>query len=394
MRKKVILPVLIVIIGATAIVWYNSAFLRREPAKIALMEKLNPIPYIAYFELEQNKPHAIFQTPIFPEYNMYCKEHWKACQFIPFQQLYADMLWIGSIQYIGVNLGSRADRSLYTLLDTVTTVSPYWSYPYGFSQLVIPMQKSMVQGTGQEAEDLTQERKISWTNSTNIAKKGEYYLCDSKKIAAITGMTQEEFVNTVYNKEKRAPYENPCKSYELPHYMAFNYFYFLGDSQEAGEQYRISAFHDQAPTLTPMMAALVYGRGWEHIKSATLWYDRYLNLIESEDEINHADAERSVQKAIFELQLQLITEAADKHPECGTSYSCLQKNWAIRESIQDSRNNICKWGKDQQNLRCILLAAGLQSKVITLAWWLTYPLEDEFEFWWASEYKSWWAQPK
>lgn len=74
-----------------------------------------------------------------------------------------------------------------------------------------------------------------------------------------------------------------------------------------------------------MMAALVFGRGGEHIKSATLWFDRYLALADSDDEINMADANRSLNKAIFETQLQLITDAADATPSCGTSYSCLQK---------------------------------------------------------------------
>ncbi len=77
--------------------------------------------------------------------------------------------------------------------------------------------------------------------------------------------------------------ENPCMNYELPHYMAFNYFTYLADSEHAAEQYRISAFHDDAPALTPTLAALVYGRAGQHLKSATLRYDRYTNLA-NEDE--------------------------------------------------------------------------------------------------------------
>ena len=106
-------------------------------------------------------------------------------------------------------------------------------------------------------------------------------------------MTQEEFINTVYQKDSSSNL-NPCKSYEIPHYMAFNYFYFLQDAENAANQYRVSAFHTDAPSLTPMMAALVYGRGGEHLKSATLWYDRYVALIDSEDDINSDDAKRSL----------------------------------------------------------------------------------------------------
>lgn len=137
-------------------------------------------------------------------------------------------------------------------------------------------------------------RKRSWDNTIKIAKKGEYFLCDAKKIVAITGMSQEEFVSLVYKKEQHPEYLNPCKSYEIPHYMAFNYFYFFQDAEHSAEQYRISAFHDTSPSLTPMMSALVFGRGGEHLKSATLWYDRYAALAESEDDINSEDAKRSL----------------------------------------------------------------------------------------------------
>ena len=94
------------------------------------------------------------------------------------------------------------------------------------------------------------------------------------------------------------------------------------------------------------------------------------------------------------MQLQLITDAADKTPECGTSYNCLQQRGAIRTSVQDTRNNICQAGRNQQDIRCILVGAGLQAGYIRLNGQLTYPIEDNFEFMWSKEYDSWWAQPR
>lgn len=154
------------------------------------------------------------------------------------------------------------------------------------------MQKTLDEGTG--ATEKMEIRKRSRNNTIELAKKGEFFLCDPKKMIAITGMTQEQFINLVYKKEEQFDYLNPCKSYEIPHYMAFNYFYFLKDAENAAQQYRISAFHNTAPSLTPMMAALVFGRGGEHLKSATLRYDRYAALAESEDDINADDAKRSL----------------------------------------------------------------------------------------------------
>lgn len=310
---------------------------------------------------------------------------------MPWQQLYADIMWISSIQYIGVNLGSDGDKGLYTLLDTLTTLSPHRAYPYGFAQLVVPMQRTAIE-EGKEEEVLA-IRKRSWENAIKLAAKGEYFLCDAEKMSAITGMTQETFIGVVYD-ETDTQHRNPCKSYEIPHYMAFNYFYFLQNAEDSALQYRISAFHDDAPSLTPLMAALVYGRGGEHLKSATLWFDRYLNLADSEDDINGEDAKRSLHKAIFEMQLQLITEAADATPQCGTSFGCLERNGAIRRTIQNSWNTTCRAGQEQQNVRCIIIAAGLQEGFIRLNGQLIYPLDPNFEFLWSKEYGSRWAQPR
>lgn len=94
-------------------------------------------------------------------------------------------------------------------------------------------------------------------------------------------MTEEEFIRTLNDRIAKEKYKNPCPTHELPHYTAFNYFNFLGDAVHAADQYKISAFQDDAPPLTATIAALIYGRGGDHLKSATLWYDRYLALAEN-----------------------------------------------------------------------------------------------------------------
>lgn len=155
----------------------------------------------------------------------------------------------------------------------------------------------------------------------------------------------------------------------------------------------ISAFHSNAPALTPLMAALVYGRGGEHLKSATLRYDRYLGLLAQNDEVLISEAERALHKAIFEIQLQIITEAAASSAECKKDYSCLQQNGAIKKSIEHNRTDICQSGKNKENLRCIVLAEGMSRDFITLAGGLVYPLGENYRFLWSSDYNSRWAVP-
>lgn len=104
MLKRVILPTMGILVAFGIIAAYNHLFLREGHSGNPVIEAVNPLPYIVYFDVQSNKPHAIFQTPVFPQYNEYCHQEGKLCQFLPWQQLYADILRISSIQYIGVNL--------------------------------------------------------------------------------------------------------------------------------------------------------------------------------------------------------------------------------------------------------------------------------------------------
>lgn len=90
----------IVAICIATIVWYNGLFLRTEPHD-TLTETVNPLSYLAHATIERQKPDAVFQAPVFPEYARYCYSSQKLCQFIPLQSLYTDLLWIRTIQYIG-----------------------------------------------------------------------------------------------------------------------------------------------------------------------------------------------------------------------------------------------------------------------------------------------------
>ena len=167
------------------------------------------------------------------------------------------------------------------------------------------MQKTLEEITSGSSSE-TLEQKESRNDALLLAQKGEHFLCDQKKIFAITGTTEEEFIDTMSNTSSKDLLKNPCPHYELPHFMAFNYFNFLSDPQDAADQYKISAFHDDAPSLTATIPALIYGRAGEHLKGATLWYDRYLSLTDDENQENSAVV--ALSKAIFEMQLELISE--------------------------------------------------------------------------------------
>lgn len=373
--------------------YYNHIFLRTSEGN-KLTEIINTIPYIKYFEAKQQQPASFFTAASFPAYTQWCHENKKLCSIMPLQQLYADIQWLGSIQFIW-GLGTQNTTIwLWKMLDSLTTISPYRSYPYTFWQLLIPIPKSAY--TIESWDELVWQKE-SWISADNLAKKGEYYTCDAQKIKAISDLSEKDFINAVYDTTGRVQYSNPCPNYERAHYAAFNAFTYTNDAELATKNYKISAFHDGAPSLAPLMAAMVYGRWGEHIKSASLWYDRYINITSSawqQDEILLQDADRAIKKAIFELQLQLITEASNETPECATSYTCLEEKNSIKKSIQNTYSNICKDWKEQYNIRCILFGAGVKYKRITLDGNLVYPLEDWFVFAWDKEYNSRWITQK
>ncbi len=179
-------------------------------------------------------------------------------------------------------------------------------------------------------------------------------------------------------------------------YAWFNAFYYRGDTEDAAAWYKVSAFHDDAPGIAPLMAAMVYGRGGQHLKSAALRYDRYINLGAEDalqNDILRADASKAMKKSVFELQLQMIAEAEARSKDCGKSYTCLRDKGFIRESVQHSYNDLCEQGRNTGNVRCGILAIGLQERWITLEWGLAYPEWPDYHYNWSTEYNSRWVAP-
>lgn len=395
--KNIFLWLLIaVFIGAY--IFYTAIFIRSSQQN-KIIEAINPVPYTTHFDVQQQKPNTFFTMQAFPAYTKWCHENKKLCSIIPMQQLYADIQWLSSIQFIGKESSNDAIIGLSTLLDNLTTLSPYRSYPYTFSQLLVPLPKEWDIGVGGIGSNNTQNTTtLSREKARELAKKGEFYTCDPRKIDAINWLSEEEFIKIFYATGDKSTYINPCPSYERAHYAWFNAFYYQNDANEATRNYKISSFQTTSPTMAPLMAALIYGRWWQHIKSATLRYDRYVGIMaqwSTVDEILKEDADTAIKKAVFELELQIITEADEMAWDlCQKDFSCLQKQWYIKKSIDHSAKTICDNGKNKGNIRCILLAAWWTNKWITSNE-LTYPIDiNNFVFSWNEEYNAWRISPK
>lgn len=379
---------------ALSFVSYQQVFIRSDERPRSRANKIgkvvNRVPYTQYFYIQQEKPSVFFTTPAFSTYTEWCHDNKKLCGVLPLQQMYADLQWIWSIQFVWAVDNPNKNLWLSKLLDNLSNLAPYWDYPYTFAQLLVPMAKKQVD---QESPVIV---KQSWEDAKLLAAKWEKYLCNPELITKINNLDENNFISTIYDKVKKKEYQNPCPYYERAHYAAFNAFYFRKDINESARNYKISSFTDWSPWLAPVMAALVYGRWGEHIKSASIRYDKYVSLSSqwvTDDEIIAKETDESFKKAVFELQLQLITEADDASNKiCNKSYECLQQNGYVKTSVEKSYNDICKWGQVVENLRCILLLAWLQNKWIWIDGSLTYPLNDWFKFARSTEYESRWIQ--
>lgn len=376
-------------------IWYNVAFIRTK-WWTKLQATINPVPYTKHFDAEQERPKSFFTAPAFPGYTKWCHDNKKLCSIMPLQQLYADMQWISSIQYIWGSSNYKWFYGLHTLLDNISNLAPYWTYPYVFGELLIPEQKPV----GADAATYT-TIKDSRNKASELTQKGVYYTCDPEKIKEIEALSSSWFIETVYNTGLRADLENPCISYEIPYYGGFNEFYYKGDIEQSAKYYKVSAFSDGVPTMAPLMAALVYGRGGEHIKGATLRYERYRDLVtqvsSQEDEFIKADLEKAYKKSIFELQLQLITDAEQAAKDkgeaetCTKEYTCLQEKGYIKQTSENYFQE-CREEAEANTIgiKCAIFANWLNDKLITRNGDLTYPLWTWFDFMWDITQESRW----
>jgi hypothetical protein len=149
--------------------------------------------------------------------------------------------------------------------------------------------------------------------------------CNAEKVAAISSLSDEDFVDIVESRDGRyLSLREPCHTYELPHTLGFNYFYHFKNLERAIIYYQIAAFHEEAPLVTKTMPALLRSRQGEHLISAQLWFDRAMALdAQAPDTVIDEQYTRAIGKAINELQLHLLEQADSLDDTCVHDYSCL-----------------------------------------------------------------------
>jgi len=183
-----------------------------------------------------------------------------------FMNINADMFWLKSIQYIWNNvIDEDYKKYLWAMMNLITDLNPYFESPYIIGQLLLP-------GDKYAREDQDPE-----LNKRNLKLASELWLkwvsnfCDIAKIDVIL---KEEDLSKILNEEK---YRNPCKSYKIPYYLAFIYYFHIADNTKAAWYYKVVSAQDDAPSWAKVLAAIMEWKGGEREKSLYM----FLSLAES-----------------------------------------------------------------------------------------------------------------
>jgi len=186
-----------------------------------------------------------------------------------FANLRADLYWLQAIQYIGGNaISSDYKKYLYTMLDLITELNPFFEHPYIIGELLLP-------SYNQRYEELSKiEQNKNITQAINIGKKWVAKFCNADKLALI----KNEFnLNKLWGEEK---YKNPCKSYKIPYNLAYIYYFYLHDWETASYYYRVASANEDSLEWAKIMTAIMQWKWWDREKA----FFMFLNMASTVDE--------------------------------------------------------------------------------------------------------------
>ncbi len=188
-----------------------------------------------------------------------------------FKNLKADIYWLETIQYIWSNaLSSEYKKYLFSIIDLVTELNPYFEHPYSIGQLLLP-------SYNERYEDLSKnEQNKNTDQAITLWLKWIKNFCDSEKIELIKN---ENNLQKIWTEEK---YKNPCSEFKIPYYLAYIYYQYKKDPATAAIYYKVTSAIEDWVSWSKVMAAIMSGKWWDREKA----YFMFLNIakfVETED---------------------------------------------------------------------------------------------------------------
>ena len=205
---------------------------------------------------ENYKKHIEIKQTIIehPEY-LPTKETAKNTAF-GFKNLRADLYWLQTIQYIWSNaISSDYKKYLFIIIDLITELNPYFEHPYIIWTLLLPDYNQRYEALSIKEQDIYtkqwEEIWLKWINN----------FCEADIIELIK---EEDNLEKIWNEEK---YKNPCKTYDIPYYLAYLYYFYQNEPIKASTYYKIASANTDSPTWTKIMAAIMQWKWWNREKS-------------------------------------------------------------------------------------------------------------------------------
>ncbi len=194
-----------------------------------------------------------------------------------FENIKANIYWLWTIQYIWWNAVSAAYKKyLYKMIDLITDLNPYFINPYRMGMLLLPSHNHRYENLGEDKQlkHINQAEKLwlKWINN----------FCDLDKIKYIK---KQNDLHKIWTKDK---YKNPCKTYEIPFFLAFIYFFYLNDNISASNFYKISSAHEDSLWWAKILAAVMKWKWWYREKAFLMFSNIWKKLDNSEEKICHS----------------------------------------------------------------------------------------------------------
>ncbi|NDK19904.1 hypothetical protein GW819_03610 [Candidatus Gracilibacteria bacterium] len=173
-----------------------------------------------------------------------------------FGNIVADSYWLSAIQYIGSNaLGSEYKAYLFAMLNLITDLNPYFTYPYQIGELLLPSYNERYENLSKEEIQKNTDQAIK------IGLKGIEKNCDATKVEK----ARSEFnLKKLWTDES---YQNTCRDPMIPYYLAYIYYWNLHDGMKSSQYYRIASTNSDAPTGARTMAAIMQGKSGDREKA-------------------------------------------------------------------------------------------------------------------------------
>ncbi len=236
-----------------------------------------------------------------------------------FSNLISDFYWLDAVQYIWWNaIWAEYKKYLYVMLNLITDLNPYFTYPYQIWELLLPSTNERYENFSEEEQN---KSSLEWLK---LWLKWIEKTCNKDKV----GLIKQEFdLKKLWTDKK---YQDPCLEPMIPYYLAYIYYWNFFDGIKSAQYYKVTSANTTALSWSRIMVAIMQWKWWDRTKSIMM----FLSLAESMWQ------EKSETCINLSKELQILFLKMFQQNQ--------ELNWKILMQIESTRKNFLKesWESD------------------------------------------------